>query len=531
MRLPTWAAIIYTATAARPHDDVSTAACLADPTARCIINKPCSRSTAGFTRECLDTWVPFRTAHDRVTCCMDCCLQHFVRKYGLDANARRAAVSVPELSSMVEAAKPSLLMAHNHEGTLPYASRRLTKRQNAWLQKHSEAAKALGPELNLRCRGATCDADDRKDTVARLWSERRTGTPGKNASGQALDPGHVGAFAPGWVEMHFGDGCGAYNHNSPFGAYREITLAALWRAARLGTGNARIALVTSSDCDLPDAHAAKRRHHHHGFVDERSLLEAPGVATWFATNPNDHLLGAHPKLKAVPLGVAHRGKWAGLLDGREARNRTNRLACCCLSSHPTPSRANEPGASKPHNSFATLTVELRGEFEDARKMLSPEGLAFKYAKAGWVGSVYGRIRRYAVVEALKRNGFGHCSHRGPPGTTRRADQRTPLDAFAAHLLESDFTVSPQGIGRACHREWEALSAGAIPLVDWDASPAMAELYGGLPVVRVKDWRDVTPAFLEDELRSVLGAGRSMDMKKLYLPYWVARFTDHVNGIS
>jgi len=459
---------------------------------------------------------------------MDCCLQHFVRKYGLDANARRAAVSVPELSSMVEAAKPSLLMAHNHEGTLPYASRRLTKRQNAWLQKHAEAAKALGPELNLRCRGAACDADDRKDTVARLWSERRTGTPGKNASGRALDPGRVGAFAPGWVEMHFGDGCGAYNPNSPFGAYREITLAALWRAARLGTGTARLALVTSSDCDLPDAHAAKRRHHRHGFVDERSLLDAPGVATWFATNPNDHLLGAHPKLKAVPLGVAHRGKWAGLLDGREARNRTNSLACCCLSSHPTPSRASEPGASKSHNSFATLTAELRGEFENTRKMLSPEGLAFKYAKAGWVGSVYGRIRRYAVVEALKRNGFGHCSHRGPPGTTRRADQRTPLDAFAAHLLESDFTVSPQGIGRACHREWEALSAGAIPLVDWDASPAMAELYGGLPVVRVKDWRDVTPAFLEDELWSVLGAGRSVDMKKLYLPYWVARFTDHVD---
>ena len=50
-------------------------------------------------------------------------------------------------------------------------------------------------------------------------------------------------------------------------------------------------------------------------------------------------------------------------------------------------------------------------------------------------------------------------------------------------------------------------------------------------IGVKDWRDVTPAFLKDELRSVLGAGRSVDMKKLYLPYWVARFTDHVNGVS
>ena len=110
--------------------------------------------------------------------------------------------------------------------------------------------------------------------------------------------------------------------------------------------------------------------------------------------------------------------------------------------------------------------------------------------------MYGRIRRYAVVEALRTNGFGTCSHRGPPGTSRRPDQTTPLDKFAAHLLESDFAVSPQGIGRACHREWEALSAGAIPLVDWDASPAMAELYSGLPVVRVKDWREVNAGLFE-----------------------------------
>ena len=255
---------------------------------------------------------------------------------------------------------------------------------------------------------------------------------------------------------------------------------------------ARLALVTSTDCDLPRADVTKRRHR--GFVDERSLLEAPGVAAWFATNPNDHLLGAHPKLKAVPLGVQHRGKWSSLLNGREARNRSNLLACCCLSSHPVPSQSEAPGAPKPHASFKTLDDPLRKEFEDQSKMLSAEGLSFKYAREGWVGSVYGRIRRYAVVEALRTNGFGTCSHRGPPGTSRRPDQTTPLDKFAAHLLESDFAVSPQGIGRACHREWEALSAGAIPLVDWDASPAMAELYAGLPVVRVKDWREVGRPF-------------------------------------
>ena len=105
--------------------------------------------------------------------------------------------------------------------------------------------------------------------------------------------------------MHFEAGCGAHSPQSPFGAYREITLAALWRAARLGTmDKARLALVTSTDSTsraptLPrDATAVLLMN---------GLLEAPGVAAWFATNPNDHLLGAHPKLKAVPLGVQHRG--------------------------------------------------------------------------------------------------------------------------------------------------------------------------------------------------------------------------------
>ena len=42
--------------------------------------------------------------------------------------------------------------------------------------------------------------------------------------------------------------------------------------------------------------------------------------------------------------------------------------------------------------------------------------------------------------------------------------------------------------------------------------------------------DPDPAEEErEELRRVLGAGRSVDMKKLYMPYWVARFTDHVDS--
>ena len=52
-------------------------------------------------------------------------------------------------------------------------------------------------------------------------------------------------------------------------------------------------------------------------------------------------------------------------------------------------------------------------------------------------------------------------------------------------------------------------------VDWDASPAMAELYEGLPVLRIRDWRSVTPDFLRKELSRV-ERDPDVDLKKLYL---------------
>ena len=219
--------------------------------------------------------------------------------------------------------------------------------------------------MSLRCRGPACAADDRHDTVSRLWSERRTGTPASQESGKGLEPGPVGDFAPGWVEMHFGDGCGAHSPQSPFGAYREVTLAALWRAARLGTmDKARLALVTSTDATCGRSQETPPR-----FVDELSLLEAPGVAAWFATNPNDHLLGRTPSSRPCPQEsstgqVVLSVKWSRSREPHE-------FVACCLSSRPVPSSIQRC-APKPHASYKTLDDPLK-EFEDQSKMLSAEG--------------------------------------------------------------------------------------------------------------------------------------------------------------
>ena len=92
--------------------------------------------------------------------------------------------------------------------------------------------------------------------------------------------------------------------------------------------------------------------------------------------------------------------------------------------------------------------------------------------------------------------------------------------------------SAPGQGPDQYREWEALAAGAIPLVDYDSSSAMAELYSGLPVVRVRDWKKVTPAYLDAVRTRVFDAVAQggVSMSKLYVPYWLHAFTEGLDDV-
>jgi len=78
-----------------------------------------------------------------------------------------------------------------------------------------------------------------------------------------------------------------------------------------------------------------------------------------------------------------------------------------------------------------------------------------------------------------------------------------------------FVISPHGNGLDCHRTWEALCLGCIPIVR--TSP-LDSLYEGLPVYIVNDWSDIT----EENLRKVLHefSQRKFDLNRLTLKYWM-----------
>jgi hypothetical protein len=82
------------------------------------------------------------------------------------------------------------------------------------------------------------------------------------------------------------------------------------------------------------------------------------------------------------------------------------------------------------------------------------------------------------------------------------------------MIEYKYVISPLGNGLDCHRTWEAIVLGCIPIVK---KSGLDPLYEGLPVLIVNDWSDVTQ-YLLDTFKPDYS-----NMKKIYLDYWINLF--------
>lgn len=77
-----------------------------------------------------------------------------------------------------------------------------------------------------------------------------------------------------------------------------------------------------------------------------------------------------------------------------------------------------------------------------------------------------------------------------------------------------FTMSPRGVGMDCHRTWEAILLGSVPVIP---DLPINSLFDTLPVVIVQDWQTVTPAFLAAERERILD--EEFDFAPVLLETW------------
>uniref|UniRef100_A0A7S4GJB1 Exostosin GT47 domain-containing protein n=1 Tax=Eutreptiella gymnastica TaxID=73025 RepID=A0A7S4GJB1_9EUGL len=116
--------------------------------------------------------------------------------------------------------------------------------------------------------------------------------------------------------------------------------------------------------------------------------------------------------------------------------------------------------------------------------------------------------RQAKMKVLNRNGFKECQ------------VNTNVPELFRVMADADFVASPAGDDFQNFRDTEAVISGAIILVDYQ--PWLHELRQGMPVVEVRNWRDVTKEWLEERLAEMRRKirKREVSLTKAYLPHWL-----------
>jgi hypothetical protein len=181
------------------------------------------------------------------------------------------------------------------------------------------------------------------------------------------------------------------------------------------------------------------------------MLEDPKLMAWFGQNLEDC---QHPKLHPIPIGLANR----------------------CW----------------PHGSVDNMLQVLQSTSTQKKTTL----LYMNFQPETYP------LERAPLYKRFKKKSF--CTVSKP----------TDFKSYLMELTQAKFVLSPRGNGLDCHRTWEALWMGAIPIVK---SSSLDPLFAGLPVLIVNDWKKVTQEFLEEKWEEMNGKEWLWD--RLEATYW------------
>jgi hypothetical protein len=91
--------------------------------------------------------------------------------------------------------------------------------------------------------------------------------------------------------------------------------------------------------------------------------------------------------------------------------------------------------------------------------------------------------------------------------------------YFTSLSEYKFIVSPEGNGTDCHRTWESLYLGTIPIVKKSISMAHFKDLG-IPLFIVENWdelKSLNADLLSEKYTEIMN---NLDSKALYMNYWI-----------
>jgi len=183
----------------------------------------------------------------------------------------------------------------------------------------------------------------------------------------------------------------------------------------------------------------------------REFLDDPKILAWFAQNAEGY---THKKLIPIPIGLENRYNYYGNPD--VVMSAINKLS-------------NSPKQITLYLNFSIWTCHSERSL------------------------VYNMFRNAPYCYVSPGKGY---------------------EGFLKDLSESMFVLCPRGNGLDCHRVWESLYMGAIPIVK---SSSMDVAFEELPVLIINDWSEITEEFLLKKYEEM--SQKTYKMERIYMPYW------------
>lgn len=152
----------------------------------------------------------------------------------------------------------------------------------------------------------------------------------------------------------------------------------------------------------------------------------------------------------------------------------------------------------------------------------------KKIRASSKPTVQRECRAYANFQFLMTTRFGYDRQNAirelPAHVVHYEPHKIPRFDTWTQQSQFAFVISPHGNGLDCHRTWEALALGCIPIVK--RSP-LDPLFHLLPVLIVDEWSHVTPELLQNTLACYRDMSEHFNLDRLSLRYWMQQIRSKV----
>ena len=137
-----------------------------------------------------------------------------------------------------------------------------------------------------------------------------------------------------------------------------------------------------------------------------------------------------------------------------------------------------------------------------------------------------QLKCYSTCHMFIGKGHGQdrvdAMNQVPSSLLHLEKDRIPEETSWINQMAFAFVLSPHGNGLDCHRTWEAIALGCIPVVK--TSP-LDRLFSGLPVLIVNSWSDLNESLLSETVERFQDTIVPSELpEKLKLDYWTSRIS-------